>query len=201
MSEMYGDGLFPCLLCPPPLFLEIININHIRSLATDESVVPESARSAADAVLNRIDAFMPVQFAGSKTTTPDEWLLLGSIHQSTVALYCISSLQSLSFLTVTSAVAAMRTTHRSRLFSLLKKATVSKRIKIAMVWPLIVAGTEAVHTDSPVKRNFVEEQLLEIGREQGSPVPLQAIEVLQKFWRSGKTRWDDCFDRPYTFIA
>ena len=30
MADLYGDGLFPVLLCPPYLFLDILKINHLR---------------------------------------------------------------------------------------------------------------------------------------------------------------------------
>ena len=196
---MYGDGLFPSLLCPPSLFLDIIRINHLRVQGAGSSSVNDSAQSTAFAILKRIDAFSPEQWAATSTSTLEEWVLLALIHQSTIALYCISSLQSVSILPSTRQLKATRITHGNRLFPLLKKAMASRRIKKCLAWPLVVAGMEAVNC-GPSERQFVEEQLSEMGQAIGSPVPLLGIAVLKRFWATGKTGWDDCFDVPYAFV-
>ncbi|WEW59556.1 hypothetical protein PRK78_005030 [Emydomyces testavorans] len=200
MLEMYGDGLNPALLCPPPLFLDIIKINHLRFQGRNASLINESTQSAANVLLMQIDRLSPEKWIKSDTSLREEWLLLGRIYQSAVALYCILSLQSVSVLPSTLQLNAMRTRHGGHLFPLLKKALASQRIKKCMLWPLVVAGVDAANY-GPAAREFVNKHLLEMSQDLGTPVPLLAKVVLKRFWASGKTRWDDCFDRPYAFVA
>lgn len=69
-----------------------------------------------------------------------------------------------------------------------------------MLWPLVMLGMEAVHGGAAM-RSFVAKELPELSRHIGTYVPLTAKAVLEKFWASGETRWDACFDRPYAFAA
>lgn len=94
----------------------------------------------------------------------------------------------------------MKAAHGDRLFQLLKKALVSEQVKKSMMWPLIVAGVEAADASAAI-RTFVDEQLTEMSRDLGTPLPLLAKGVLKRFWASGKTGWDDCFDKPYAFVT
>ncbi|KMU76312.1 hypothetical protein CISG_01046 [Coccidioides immitis RMSCC 3703] len=56
-SEMYGEGyLFPNLLCPPSLFLDILSINHLRYQWKIASLVNQFSQTAAEAVLQHVDA-------------------------------------------------------------------------------------------------------------------------------------------------
>ncbi|EEP80583.1 predicted protein [Uncinocarpus reesii 1704] len=198
-SEMYGDGLFPSLLCPPPLFLDIISINHLRFRGSHPSLVNKFTQSAAEAVLKHIDAFSPEQWAAPNTSSLEEWLLLGRIYQSAVILYCISSLQSISVLPSTPELKIIRTVHSDRLSLLLKRALVSERIKKCLMWPLAVSGMEAVN-GSLAARDCVLQQLTEMSQDLGSSLPLLAKSMFKRFWASGKTKWDDCFDTPYAFV-
>ena len=68
-----------------------------------------------------------------------------------------------------------------------------------MLWPLIVLGVEAVN-GSLATRAFVQEKLPEMNRSTGMLAPLTAKGVLQRFWDSGRTDWDSCFDSPYALI-
>ncbi|QVM06801.1 hypothetical protein D8B26_001506 [Coccidioides posadasii str. Silveira] len=199
-SEMYGEGyLFPNLLCPPPLFLDILSINHLRYQWKIASLVNQFSQTAAEAVLQHVDAFSPEEWACSNTSSQEDWLLIGRIYQSAVALYCISSLQSVSVLPFTSQLKARRTAHGNRLFQLLKEALLSPKVNKCMMWPLIVAGAEAVNR-GPAAREFVADHLSEMSEDLGTPLALHAKMVFKKFWPSGKTKWDDCFDTPYAFV-
>ena len=58
---------------------------------------------------------------------------------------------------------------------------------------------EAVDS-SPSMRQVIRALLIDISWDLGTPAPLVAKDVFEKFWRSGKTAWDDCFDRPFCFV-
>ncbi|PLB38034.1 Zn(II)2Cys6 transcription factor [Aspergillus candidus] len=202
VAEIYGDGLFPVLPCPPSLFRNIIEINHLRSLAMDPACVREPLQSAAQALLDRISVFSPHQWstANATATCHDEWLLLGRIYHSAVSLFGIAALQSAGLLPAAPLLEATRAAHARVLFLLLRRAMRSHPIQKGMVWPLIVAGVEAANA-GPADRAFVDEQLTEMSRDLGTPVPLQAKPLFQRFWGSENVEWDDCFDRSHVFVV
>ncbi|KAF7596193.1 hypothetical protein BBP40_002723 [Aspergillus hancockii] len=204
MTEFYGDGIYPILLCPPYLFVDIIKINNLRFQSTT-SPVSGTTRATAQELLEHIEAFSPEDWTEERRTnanpdTKDDWLLLGRIYRSTVALYCISSLQSLDILPSSRYFTAMRTVHGTRLFTFLRKALVNPRIKNCMIWPVVVAGMQAVDA-SPNVRHIVDEQLVDLGQCLGTPAPLWASAVFRRFWASGRTGWDDCFEKAHLFVS
>jgi Fungal specific transcription factor domain len=197
--EQYGGGIFPFQMCPPPVFAEIIKINHLRMRAT-KLTGAEDLSQEAYGIQSRINGFSPEQWAESKPSSKEDWVLLGNAYQTAAVLYCISSLQSLSVLPLTSSLRARRTTYGQLLHALLNEALLSPRIKRFMLWPLIVLGMEAVNGGAAM-RAFVERQLIEMSRYLGIYMPLMAKGVFERFWASGETSWDVCFDRPYIFAT
>lgn len=199
--EQYSRGIFPFQMCPPPLFAEMIKINHLRMLATkDEHPGVEALSQEAYGILSCIDSFSPEQWAEPKPASKGEWILVGSVYRAAVTLYCISSLQSLSVLPLSRSMRAQRTTDAQLLQELLNEALSSPRIKRFMLWPLVVLGVEAVNGGLEM-RDFVEKQLPELSRHVGTYAPLMAKGVLERFWASGETSWDACFHRPYAFAT
>lgn len=49
-------------------------------------------------------------------------------------------------------------------------------------------------------REFVRKRLNGLAKDLATPPMLEAKRVLERFWASGKVRWDECFDRPYAFV-
>lgn len=188
-------------MCPPLLFTEIIRVNHLRMQAARGGLTrAENLSQDAYEILNRIHGFSPEQWAESKPSSNDDWIRLGNIYRTAVALYCISSLQNLSVLPQAPSLRTQCTTNGRVLQVLLSEALSSPKVKRFMVWPLVVLGVEAVHGGAAV-RAFVGKQLLELGRHAGTHAPLMAKGVLERFWLSGETGWDSCFDRPYAFTT
>lgn len=199
--EQYGGGVFAFQMCPPPLFAEIIKINHFRARASKhEPTGAEDLTQEAYGILSRIHSFSPEQWAESKPSSKEDWMLLGNVYQAAVALYCISSLQSLWVLPLAPSLRALCTTHGQFLQVLLSEALSSPRLNRFLLWPLVVLGMEAVNGGAAI-RAFVRKQLPEMSRYIGTYVPLMARDVLERFWASGETRWDACFDRPYVFAT
>jgi hypothetical protein len=200
-----------------PLFLDIIQINHIRSQAATDPLafLDTSIQASAALVLNHIDSFSSETWlvTASEAAFPNEWLLIARIFHSAVALYAISalpwaealppvpfvgSLPSPEHCSHTSQV--MRSIYRARLFALLGTALESPIIQKGMVWPLVVAGVSAA-VGPEEERVFVEHHLSQLSQSTGTSYPLVAKGALEKFWGSGLTSWDDCFDQPYAILA
>ncbi|QRD83850.1 putative C6 finger domain protein [Aspergillus flavus] len=199
MRELYGDGIYPILLCPPYLFIDVIKINNLR-FQTTSAPITETTRATADEILEHIEAFSPDDWTGTNPDAREDWLLLGRMYKSSIALYCISSLQSLSILPSSKYYTAMRTVHGNHLYSLLPKITRRTRIRHFTIWPLVVAGMQAVDA-SPNVRRIVDEQLSELSKIMGCPTPTLAKAIFRRFWTSGHTGWDECFDKAYVFVT
>lgn len=208
IPEYYGEGLFPVLLCPPALFAEIIRINDLRANAASRPGVSEPVgvqclEQAGLGILQRILDFSPQRWTDVNQEKHhiqgDLWLLLGGLYQSTVAMYCLSSLQSLAVLPYSTHLVGLRAKHKSSLFSELKRALISPELKMWVMWPLVVAGMVA--DDDHDMRRFVSSELRKMAGNLGTPIPLLARSTLDGFWRKRGRGWDECFDGPYAFVT
>ncbi|KAK5625752.1 hypothetical protein RRF57_001468 [Xylaria bambusicola] len=201
IMKQYGAEPCPFQMCPPALFAEIIKINHIRMQAAknNPNMVKDLSPQAYE-ILNCICAFSPQQWTGSKSSSKLDWVLLGKAYQAAVTLYCILSLQSVSILPLESSLRARCATQSGLLQGLLTRTLSSPRTKRFMLWPLVLLGVEAIHC-SQIMRSFVEAQLSQLSSDIGSSAPLVAKDILTRFWASGETRWDACFDNPYVFSS
>ncbi|KAL0930897.1 uncharacterized protein CTRU02_213632 [Colletotrichum truncatum] len=202
IMEHFAISASPFHMCPLQLYGEIIRINHLRARVLIAKA--SDITSEADEILERIHDFSPEKWAKSKPqftpSSTEDWMLLGSVHQSAVAIYCILSLQSISVFPTSQALRARCVAHRQILQTLLQRALPCPKMKRFIIWPLVLLGVEAVHAGTEV-RNFVAKHLPQLSRDLGTSVPLTAKYVLERFWGSGETRWDMCFDRPYVFTA
>lgn len=160
----------------------------------------ENLSQEAYEILRHVHDFSPEQWAASKPSSTKEWVLIGTTYQIAVELFCIYSLQSVLIFLEMPSLRLLCTTYGQRLQELLTEALLSRHIKRFMIWPLILLGVEAVHGIAEM-RAFVTTQLTELSYDVGTYGPLTANGVLESFWASGKTRWDDCFDQPYAFTT
>ncbi|KAL7904286.1 fungal-specific transcription factor domain-containing protein [Trichoderma velutinum] len=202
LPQQYDTVVSPIQLCPVPLFIEIMKINHLRMRVTNsDATSTEAFQKESFEILGRINCFSPHRLAQSRNSSQEEWVLVGLVYQAAAALYCVLSLQSLSVLPETPALRLQCATNGILMQTLLEEALASKKLKRFMIWPLAVLGVEAVHGDTPM-RAFVAKGLSELSQSVGTYVPLTAKRVLEEFWAaSGETRWDACFDRPYVFTG
>ncbi|KAL2145173.1 hypothetical protein VTI28DRAFT_7809 [Corynascus sepedonium] len=203
IQKLYRTTLTPFQMCPAPLFAEIIRINHLRHRAVryaSQGVgVPNELAQQAHETLSRVHAFSPAHWASTKPRSHSDWALMGAIYQVAVALYGASALRSLSVLPAT--VATVSPPFDAQLLQrLLTRAIECQRIRHFTLWPLVVLGVQAAHKDCAEARDFVTAQLPVLARHGGTYAPLTAKGVLEKFWTTGETHWDACFDRPYAFV-
>jgi len=225
-DRIYSKVFYPSFNCPTALFKSIISINDLRfQTATDShavsleldlstlqitsgraelntSLCPIKPQEAAESLLVHIETFSPEDFALTRpAANREKWLLIAQIYRSAVALYCILSLQSVSLLPKdTPEMEIARARHARELLVSLEKGLEVPQIKYTMIWPLTVAGVEAVRSVGNGPRVFIQELLTEMCAELGASSPLVAREALRRFWGSGKTTWDECFDWPYAFV-
>lgn len=198
----YGDKPYTFYPFPIPLFTATVKINHLRARAAAlRPILPPTSDLISEAVeaLTTIQSFNPTTFAECRPpkSRPD-WILLAQTIQAAVTIYCISSLQSVEILPSSNcpSLQASKATARQTLHALLSQSLPTARFGTSVLWALVVLGVDAVH-DGPGMRAFVSESLGPLSRAQGSYVPRLARDLLERFWASGRTDWDGCFDRPY----
>ncbi|KDN62446.1 putative C6 zinc finger domain-containing protein [Colletotrichum sublineola] len=192
IRDTYETGYYPYLPCPADLFIDIIDINRLRFLASRRGVKGASQSEAED-LLTKITDFLPESWSETRNRLREEHLMMAQIYQSAVVLFGILSLQSAGAVSWSAGWAAVRKIHSNRLFSLLKKSATSEILKNCAAWPLIVAGFEAKSL-SHTTRAFILGRLDEESQELGVYLPLAAKEVLERFYASPGSQWDDCFE-------
>ncbi|KAI4932136.1 uncharacterized protein J4E92_004035 [Alternaria infectoria] len=192
--------IFPYTLCPRELFTEILRTNQLRAKASAAIQLcdfnPNYALEAYG-VLGRIEAFSVEDWARAGTFCT-EWLTVGLVYKSAVALYATLSLCPLMVLPMTPSLLENQTAYGDVLLSNLDTALKAPRMAKFMVWPLIVAGVEAMHRGEGT-RNWIEAGLEDLSRTLGTSCPLKVCSVLKRYWKGGVAGWDECFDQSYVF--
>ena len=192
--------VFPYILCPPTLFIDIIRINRLRwEVVTSPFEDPNQHTLDAHDILARIEAFVPEDWA-QPGEHHDDWQLIGSIYQSAIALYCTMSLQAVAALPNNLEMNTMRTIHGERLLQNLKLSVQSRHLRKFSLFPLCVLGVEAGYHNQQSTRLWIERRLEDHSRLLGTSSPLKARAVLRRYWQRKRAGWDECFDGPYVFI-
>jgi hypothetical protein len=201
ISKLY-NLIFPYSLCPPTLFFSTIQISQLRASAStvlfSGTMDPAHSLEAQD-LLTEIESFIPEDWA-QPGEHYEEWLQVGTIYQSAVALYCTMAFQSLTILPSTLEMNAMRCIHGDRLLANLRIAMETPRLVKFMMWPMVVAGVEAGYRGEATQY-WIAKQLSELSRLLGTSSPLKAEAVLRRYWQKEEKGWDECFDRPYVFVV
>ncbi|KAI0202801.1 fungal-specific transcription factor domain-containing protein [Astrocystis sublimbata] len=225
MKRVWGSkppDIYIGSICPSSLYVTIIQINHLRALATSGIAVSDTSNSSlssslpptanrddhlpssntAQELLHSILDFSPQSWAETNgfPDTRDHWLLVARVHQSAAVLFCILSLQYLLLLPRESIrLLRIRRSHYDRLLLDLKQGFKYTNFKNCLFWPLVVAGAAAVH-GTTFERAFITDLMSDSVKDIGCSTPLLARKLMLEFWRSGKTGWDECFDQPYLFV-
>lgn len=199
VNQCGGNG-YGFQMCPPPLFSEIIKINHIRSQISKLNRMNEDdLQKDACEVLRRVYDFSSAAWIESNEYLTEESKLIVDIYQSAVALYCMSSLQSIGALPSDPLLRNNCDMEKQILHGLLERA-LRQRPHGYTFWPLMVLGVLAVDS-GPALRAFIREKMTDLSASSGTYAPLAAKEILESFWASGRTEWDACFDKPHMFTT
>jgi hypothetical protein len=201
VSTFYSPAMTPNLVCPVPLVLAMIHINRVRSLAIGTISSPgDLPPPPPDEILRSINEFSPDEWSHIIGNGADDLKLLGAIFQSAVALYCILSTRDLFLIGQAAQVDAQRTEHYARLMLLFRQGVASENIRQILLWPFAVAGAAAV--DGPqADRTFITVQLHKYKLLLGQSAPMRLQAVLERYWKSGRRGWDECFDESCCFSA
>ena len=200
IAVLYDHGVYPTLFCPPELFLSIVRINHLRHRAAHDCFMGDSLQREAEKILRYTQQHSSESWAASLPSSGTGLVLVSSIYQSAVMVYCISSLQSLGVLPDSAVSRSLMKWHKRRLGMLLKEAlgSLPRRhiMTKCMTWPLVIFGMQA----NTEEGKYVLQELTTIAYDIGSYLPIIASSVLERFWLSGATGWDDCFHKPFIYI-
>lgn len=196
ISSRYGNLPHSFWPYPSPLFMEIAKINFLRAQSPAwVSTSPSGLTQEAWTVLSRIDNFQSETWAEGRPSK-EAWVLLARLMQAAVAIYCIFSLQSALVFPQSDLLKAKRSKYRQLLYDLLQKSLNFPAFSALFIWPLLVLGVAAADANAEL-RAFLTETLPQISYREGSHVPLLTKDILERFWASGETNWDACFDKPY----
>ncbi|KAF2450788.1 hypothetical protein P171DRAFT_479858 [Karstenula rhodostoma CBS 690.94] len=198
IPEEMHEEIFSYCLCPFPLFESIAFINRLRVQLAQKTTDPTSGAKSAEALLLRIESFSASDWAASKTGFVEILELAAGIWHCAVLLYCILSLDSVMPSTVPAG--KLHRTYGDSLLRLLSRALSETspvpRVHCFIVWPVTVAGIEAVKR-GPGSQSLVDDYLTRMSRQDGTCSAFIAQTALRAFWASGQSGWDECFNKPY----
>ncbi|TQV96423.1 fungal specific transcription factordomain-containing protein [Cordyceps javanica] len=181
--------------CPTQLFLCLRDINRLRrEIAGGRRTANSPAlQGAALAIIRDIASFAPEAWT-ERYALPERALVrlqLALVFKSATMLYGMMTL---------AAHAGMPFPAHQRFATadvivelVLSIMQVLGYDELAMVWPLMVAGA-SLGRAARSKQAVVDGLLLGISRGPCPSVGVYlGLECLRRFWKSGKTEWDECF--------
>lgn len=203
-------GEYDCdLPAPLDLRMAIFHINRLRHQATMKPPIV-----ALTALVHR-------QLDEIEAADVDDWsaqnpvyglehsLALSRIFQIAIRLFALLTLPRLATSSWAGAATqqaraadldpwnARRIAHRSDLLARMRKLFPELHYPPNLRWPMVVAGVALACDGATEDREFVSQSLRAIWEQ---PVvacgPMRCRELLHRFWKSGKTEWEDCFSEP-----
>ena len=206
LYSLYTWSAMPHMLCSPHLFLDMVRINRLRFEAATIPFIMEDGnlgQTAFHEILNDIWSFSPESWAQS-TGFPheDRVALVGRVFQYAMAFYAIKSLQDGTdsyhlFRELNGGGLLPKNKARLLFFEMVEQVIDSLYLE-SMGWPLTVAGVIA---ETPSERAAVIQNIGKMTNYIGFGSPLRfLIKVLEDFWASGKSGWDNCFYKVHYFI-
>ncbi len=209
LYNVYSSNLYSDVPCPTDLFLDIIRITRLRSLFGAGASLKKVVLPVARQIFRDIEDFSPDEwnepYPLPKTT---KQFLIGRIFKSAVTLYCLLSMPETAAVFQPDGKASYSAScrdlvraSRSDLMKHIAVATKELPSKIPLAWPVTILGVayadgtkEEKETIEGFFRGVIDMSYIESG-------PAHGLAKVKKFWDSGKTKWEDCFDEPCTVLA
>lgn len=196
VAESWERFPYPTFPCPANVLVVIIRINHLRSAllkpGTDVNITPED-------LLNMLDSFSPESWSAAMPSFHEQWLAIATAYQSAAVIYCVSALEPYFSASSRQDIEVKRAIDSARLLSTLQRFEEPVVMRYSLIWPLLVAGVEAAR-EGAAAREFVRKRFTTLARDLSTPLMLETKRVLERFWTSGRVKWEQCFDRPYAFV-
>ncbi|KAK5993517.1 Phomenoic acid biosynthesis cluster-specific transcriptional regulator-like protein [Cladobotryum mycophilum] len=202
LMSFYDLGFCPVFSCPGPIFRQILRINCLRVQST-KSPVRRKEDELHD-IIKDIDTWSPSEWIEAKDMPRSKkFLIVASCFKAAAILYGLLALPPSPSTNHERKVSCkkLKNVHHAALFKFLRAAMDDPIVMDRVFWPLIVAGVEA-KTGTWGEKEFVE-RYLRLGMKEpftGKPVET-ALAVVNRFWTSDKTGWDDCFDQTYALVT
>lgn len=198
VMALYEIGSTPLFYCPAPLFREIFLINRLR---LDAAVSDGSSEPSLCDILHRVDMFsVPLMDESIDETKANALLFISLLFKSSVAVFAALTLPCTSQCSPSRPCAELQKVHRANLFHLLDTTAEFLPLLDHILWPVVVAGTAAA-TGTVENQMLVEMYLLNGVRDPFTGgCTGAALATMRKFWASGKTEWDECFDQPHAWM-
>ncbi|PTB41745.1 uncharacterized protein TrAFT101_009641 [Trichoderma asperellum] len=198
VMTIYELGSSPLFYCPAPLFKEMFLINRLR---LEAAVSGGDSKPSLCGVLERIDAY-PIQVLTDcmDRKKAKDLHLVSLLFKSAVAVFGSMTLPCTSECSSRTPCAELQKTHREHLLHLLDASSEFMPLLDHILWPVIVAGAAAA-TESVESQMLVEMYLLNSVRDPYTGGCTRvALATMRNFWASGKTKWDECFDKPHAWM-
>ncbi|EHK20663.1 uncharacterized protein TRIVIDRAFT_11937 [Trichoderma virens Gv29-8] len=198
VMALYEIGSTPLFYCPAPLFREIFLINRLR---LEAAVSDSSAEPSLCHLLERIDLYsVPLMDQSLDETKANALLFISLLFKSSVAVFAALTLPCTSQCSPSRPCAELQKIHRANLFHLLDTTAEFLPLLDHILWPVVVAGTAAA-TGTVENQMLVEMYLLNGVRDPFTGgCTGAALATMRRFWTSGKTEWDECFDQPHAWM-
>lgn len=183
--------------CPSSVALAIIRITRLRVLAATGSLAaPDPLGAMAKAIAQDLHAFVPDEWTETYAV-PDDPLrpLLARTFAVATALYAVLSLPPDLAQHFAGAAPNPRAHYRRVLFEMIEQTGTYIKTSV-LSWAFAVLG--AAYADGPDEG---KERILSClaamqGMENVECGATTMLQLFPDFWASGKTSWEDCYDRP-----
>lgn len=198
VMALYEIGTSPMFYCPAPLFREIFLINRLR---LEAAVSDGSDEPSLCHVMERIDMYsIPLVTESMNEKSTNDLLYVSLLFKSAVAVFAALTLPCTSQCSPCRPCAELQKNHRASLIHLLDTTSDFLPLLDHILWPVVVAGTAAA-TGTVEEQMLVEMYLLNGVRDPFTGgCTGAALATMRRFWASGKTGWDDCFDQPHAWM-
>lgn len=197
LNDAYMTTLCNDFPCPSFLWRRILQIGDLRAEA-DSGMPGAVLWQKAKLLYEAIQEFAPDAWEEPYPIPAAETAyLVAAIFKVALSIYSYSCYPVTSDSTLPEWTEVVKATHRTNLLRLINQAFERDKIRWCLTWPLAVLGY-AVDSGSFSERALVDRLLADMGSEY-SPMPPRVRMRLQRFWKSKRKTWDECWYEPTIF--